>query len=44
VPRRRTVQYAEEPKEGGYPLAGRAVSADDCGTSVENLGMIPAWG
>ncbi len=35
------VQYAEEPKEGGYPLAGRAVSVDDCGTAVENLCIIP---
>jgi len=36
------VQYAEEPKEGGYPLAGRAVSVDDCGTAVDNLCIIPA--
>ncbi len=40
------MQYAEEPKEGGYPLAGRAVGAqrtlDDCGTAVDILCMIPA--
>ena len=40
------VQYAEEPKEGGYPLAGRAVGAqrtpDDCGTAVDTLCIIPA--
>ena len=40
------VQYAEELKEGGYPLAGRAVGAqrtlDDCGTAVDNLCIVPA--
>ena len=40
------MQYAEEPKEGGYPLAGRAVGAqrtlDDCGTAVDNLCIVPA--
>ncbi len=40
-PHRRTLEYAEEPKEGGTRLAGRAVGAqrtlDDCGTAVENL-------
>jgi hypothetical protein len=40
------MQYAEEPKEGGYPLAGRAVGAqrtlDDCGTAVDNLCIIQA--
>ncbi len=42
------VLYAEEPKEGGYLLAGRAVGAqrtpDDCGTAVENSCIIPARG
>ena len=36
------VEYAEEPKERGYPLAGRAVCVDDCGTAVENLCIVPA--